>query len=136
MHGVSGVARAAHPWAGGNVCAVKRRRLKFDPVEIELATDARDGDDTEDFIRWSSSVDVSHTRREDLPARLLEQPRSTPSRALWHQPVQRQLLLLPAIVAFVWWKWWGMSDAAWVVVALAIPMTLLYVRAVRQATGG
>jgi hypothetical protein len=36
-------------------------------------------------------------------------------------------MLLPAVVAFVWWRWWGMSDAAWVVVAVAIPMTLLYV---------
>jgi hypothetical protein len=63
-----------------------------------------------------------------------EKPTGNASRALWNQPIQRQLLFVPAIVAFVWWKWLGFSGWSWLVVLAAIPPTVLYRRAVRRAT--
>jgi ABC-type sugar transport system permease subunit len=60
------------------------------------------------------------------------QPSGNP-RALWNQPVQTQLLALPSIVAFIWWRWLGFSGWSWLVVLLAIPPSVLYARALDRA---
>jgi len=91
---------------------VKPRRWKLGPVQVEVEKQA-----------------------EQQPVVPVEpgQPRRKASRALWNQPIERQLLMAPAIVALVWWRWAGFSGWSWLVPLLAVVPTLIFLRAVNRA---
>jgi hypothetical protein len=53
-------------------------------------------------------------------------------RALWNQPLWRQLLALPALAALLTWRIWGTSTWWWILLAVAGPLAVVYAWGVRR----
>jgi hypothetical protein len=110
---------------------IKRRSWKLGPVELGVVTetDAAEDDAPEEF-RHEPGIGAASAS----PARpVVAEPHSSGNpRALWNQPLSRQLLAIPVLVALVWLKIWGISTWWWIVVAIAVPLAAAYIRAVRR----
>jgi hypothetical protein len=100
---------------------IKRRSWKLGRVKFVFVTE--DGDAPEEFRHEPGTGAAS-----DSPIH----PVAAEPRALWNQPLSRQLLVIPALVALVWLKLWGISTWWWIVAALAVPLAAVYIRARRS----
>jgi hypothetical protein len=104
---------------------IKRRSWKLGRVKFVFVTetDAAGDDAPEEFRHEPGTGAVGTSPTHPVVAE---------PRALWNQPLSRQLLAIPALVALVWLKIWGISTWWWIVVAIAVPLAAVYIRARRS----